>query len=113
MKISAKTAKALQVIRDHKVTAPSQFARLLWPDAPGWKRSSTVGRNSNGSAKGTGMRLGGGGYLAKLRKRGLIYGYQNIGIPYYLSKEGKESLDEWEKANPQKEVIAVEKEEER
>ena len=30
-----------------------------------------------------------------------------------IEEEGKESLDEWEKANPQKEVIAVEKEEER
>lgn len=97
--ITDKAAKALQIIRDHNITMPSQFGRLLWPDDPGWKRLGKAG--PNGVAHGTGMRLASGAYLGKLERRGLIRRRYSIdeNRPYALTDAGTTALNEWEKGN--------------
>lgn len=92
--ITDTTARALQLIRDHKIDSPSQFALLMWPDNPNWKKSGRAG--PNGSAKGIGMRLAGGAYLGKLNRRGLIKHSISLRLPYRLTDEGKSLLSHWE-----------------
>lgn len=48
---------------------PEAFARQMWPDSRGWQRRTKCG---NGVCIGGGMRLAAGGYLGKLRAKGLI-----------------------------------------
>lgn len=86
IKITTKTLRALEVIRDHNITMPSQFARLLWPNAPGWKVAVRTGR---GSSRGRQMKSAGGVYLARLVKRDLI---METGRGYMLTKAGREVL---------------------
>lgn len=66
--ITETTKRALEIIRNHRITAPRQFAEFMWPDSQGWSRTTHAG------VRGGGMSLAGGGYLGKLRKLGLITG---------------------------------------
>ena len=75
--------EALRIIRDHEIDSPRQFALFMWPDAAGWNR---LGKCGQGTTRGGGMNLAGGAYLGKLKKRGLIYRYQER---FYLTDEGK------------------------
>jgi len=84
MKLSAKTLAALQIIRAHPGIQPREFARLMWPDSDGFRRSSRCGR---GSSRGGGMNLAGGGYLGRLRRCGLITWDQS------LTEAGLEALE--------------------
>lgn len=68
--LTPKQRQALELLRDHQIDSPTQFARLMWPDADGWRRVGRCGLN--GSTRGVGMRLGAGGYLGRLRKAGFI-----------------------------------------
>lgn len=63
-------AKALNILKDHGPLSPRQFARLMWPDSPGWCRVSKCG--PYGSTRGGGMNLAGGGYLGKLHRKGWV-----------------------------------------
>ena len=84
--ITETTRRALEIIRSHRITAPRQFARFMWPDNPGWSRTTRAG------VRGGGMALAGGGYLGKLRKRGLITGGYND-IPIALTEKGRVALE--------------------
>lgn len=77
--------RALELIRLHVIDSPGQFAWLMWPDAPGWKRLVKAG--PNGVCHGGGMRLAGGGYLGKLKKAGLIARSPLSGI-YHVTPQG-------------------------
>lgn len=69
MKKTDATLRALKIIADNEITAPSQFGELMWPDNPNWDKPGKCGR---GSGRGVGMRLASGAYLGKLKRRGLI-----------------------------------------
>jgi hypothetical protein len=58
--------KALNIIRDHPIDSPRQFARFMWPDSERWKNHTKAG--PNGVVRGGGMSLAGGGYLGRLCK---------------------------------------------
>jgi len=94
--ISDSTARALLLIRNHKIDSPRQFARFMWPDSDGWKRHSKAG--PNGVSRGGGMNLAAGGYLGKLERRRLIRRSITVVLPYRLTEEGSAALDEWKKA---------------
>ena len=79
--VTETTKRALEIIRDHHITMPHQFARFMWPDNPAWSRTTKAG------VRGGGMNLAGGGYLGKLRKWGLITGGFN-GMVAHLTSEG-------------------------
>ena len=96
--ISDLTAKALLLIRNHKIDSPRQFARFMWPDSAGWKRTSKAG--PNGTSRGGGMNLAAGGYLGKLERRKLIRRSITVVLPYRLTEEGNAALDEWQRARP-------------
>jgi hypothetical protein len=78
---------ALLLIKHNEIDRPGEFARLLWPDSEGWQRRSKVG---HGTTIGGGMRLAGGGFIGKLRQRGLIAG--GIGYHYFLTEKGRRLL---------------------
>ena len=70
------TQRALKIVLDNvaeRMTA-SEFAVLMWPDSPCWRRVTRCGR---GSHAGKGMWLAAGSFLRKLEKRGLIYRCDN------------------------------------
>jgi hypothetical protein len=91
------TKKALEIIKEKGPIKPKRFAKFMWPDSDGWSTHTNCG---HGVTRGGGMNLAAGGYLGKLRKRGLIEkklerwpteGYRNKG--YILSKEGKKKIE--------------------
>jgi hypothetical protein len=97
--ISAETAKALQIVRDHDITMPRQFARFMWPDSEAWKHHTKAG--PNGVAKGGGMPLAAGGYLGKLQRRGLVRIWYGFGgnRSFKITDAGIAALEKWTKEN--------------
>lgn len=89
------TKRALTIIRDHGPIRPREFADLMWPDSPGHNRYSKCG--PKGSHRGGGMYLAAGGYLGKLRRRGLIryedHYLSGWWLGYVLTDEGKKALE--------------------
>ena len=88
--ITETTKRALEIIRNHRITMPRQFAEFMWPDNPAWKHHTKCG--PSGTAHGGGMNLAGGAYLGKLRKRGLITGGYND-MPIRLTAKGQAALE--------------------
>lgn len=87
-------ARALTVIQQQGkvIDRPSDFAYYMWPDSRGWTRAAKCGY---GTSKGGGMRTAAGGYLGKLRKRGLITSWPGgrSGMTVYkLTEEGSQLL---------------------
>jgi len=66
-KLTPAQEKALGIVLKHGPIRPRGFARKMWPDSDGWRRSSKCG--PKGSARGGGMNLAGGGYLGKLARK--------------------------------------------
>ena len=102
--MSTKQVHALMILRDHGPLTPREFARLMWPDAPGWRASSNCG--PNGAATGMGMPRAGGGYLGKPRKIGLVstshvagQGRLRTRVMYELTNAGLKALMEWKACN--------------
>lgn len=96
--ISETTRRALRIIRDNpeRIRFAKDFARLMWPDSPAWKRSKKCGY---GSHLGGGMYSAGGGYLGKLEKMGLIRcgyreGLNEFARRWTLTAEGERALAE-------------------
>jgi len=67
MKLTEPQKRALRILRDHGPLRPREFARLMWPDSPGWNRLHNCG--PYGASYGTMMPMCGGAYLAKLTYR--------------------------------------------
>ena len=89
--LTTKARRALEIVRDHGPIKPSWFAKKMWPDAPGWQRFSKCG--PNGAHQGSGMMMAGGGFLAKLRRRGLVsMRFRASYHEYELTTEGQEAL---------------------
>lgn len=83
--------KALLIIRDHSPSRPREFAYMMWKDSPKWKNKVKAG--NNGVAKGGGMPLAAGGYLGKLRSKGLIkIIVHDSGYTYILTQEAHDLL---------------------
>ncbi|WP_415912263.1 hypothetical protein [Neptuniibacter sp. QD37_11] len=83
------TIKSLKIVSKHPGVTPGQFAKLYFPsDHEGWQRTARAGR---GVCRGGGLRLWAGGWLGKLRKRGLINSHNNI------TSEGNVLLREYAK----------------
>lgn len=97
--ITAKQAAALRVVRDRPGVFPREFARALWPDAPGWRVSVKCG--PNGSHRGGQMYQAGGAYLGRLARVGLVSrtpsGFQSGA---WLTRKGEDALAEFDRANP-------------
>ncbi len=62
--------RALAILARHEPLLPNEFARLMWPDAPGWRHHTRCGRK--GVTPGGGMVLAAAGYLGRLSKAGRI-----------------------------------------
>ena len=69
-KVTNPQNRALQILSENRIERPGQFARLMWPDAEGWARTTKCG--AYGVCRGGGMRMAAGGYLGRLRKAGLV-----------------------------------------
>lgn len=69
IKLSESQRRALGIIKEFPSVGPRDFARMMWPDSPGWKSSSGHGAHTR---RGGGMWLAGGAYLGRLRAAGLI-----------------------------------------
>lgn len=87
--------RALEIVARYGPIMPREFAALMWPDSPGWKRHSKCG--PKGVSQGGGMRLAAGGYLGRLRKRGLVnyvrlHAY-SLYFGYAISAKGKSCLE--------------------
>jgi hypothetical protein len=57
-----------------------EVARVIWPDAPGWKVHVRTG--PNGVSSGRQMKTAGGAYMARLVKLGLVrpcHGTRSVG----------------------------------
>lgn len=67
-KLTEPQMRALRILHEHGPLRPREFARLMWPDSPGWDRLHNCG--PYGAAYGTMMPMCGGSYLAKLKCRG-------------------------------------------
>lgn len=87
--------KAILIIGQRGSVRPRQFARLFWPDSEGWQRHAKAG--PHGVSQGGGMSLAAGGYLGKLRRKGLLKPNVQLmlrptehGSIYTLSDKGRE-----------------------
>lgn len=81
--------RALEILRDHGPIRPREFARVMWPDSPGWNFPAKSG--PRGTHRGGGMYLAAGGLLGKLRREGLSSRDTLIG--HTLSPTGREALE--------------------
>ena len=68
--MTSRQLQALEIIRSNPGITAKQFAHFFWPDHDGQYKHSNNG--SNGSTLGKTMWLMGGGYLGKLRNKGLV-----------------------------------------
>ncbi len=76
--------RALEILKYNMIEAPSQFARLMWPDSEGWKHHTKKG---HGTTRGGGMAVAAGCYLGKLRRAGLV-----SNMSFILTAKGEEAL---------------------
>ena len=79
--------RALKIIVNNPDIRPSEFAEKMWPDSLGHKKFTRCGY---GTHRGGGMHLAGGGFLGRLRRKGLIGRGWKAG--YYLTNKGFETL---------------------
>lgn len=96
--------RALRILVAVDEITPRAFARKMWPDSPGWKRSYRCG--PNGSSRGSMMSMAGGGYLGKLTRmdpplacmlfRSRRYPFSRTSA-YVVSRQGREALDKYDK----------------
>tara|TARA_R110000772_G_C13310332_1_gene440582 strand:- start:13509 stop:13814 length:306 start_codon:yes stop_codon:yes gene_type:complete len=96
--ITDKTAKALEIldVEYGRDLSAGQFAMQMWPDSDGWKRVKNTG---NGATSGKGMWLSGGSYLAKLRKRDLVWNDIKGGTSVWkISSNGRIALKEYKES---------------
>jgi len=93
IKAPLKTLMALVVLhKAEKPLSPRAFAKLMWPDSPGWRRSARCG--PNGVSRGGGMNLAAGGLLGKLAKQGLAtLNFASSPPGWVLSEKGKHAVD--------------------
>lgn len=90
-KTEIKAIKILDVEYGRELSA-RQFAEEMWPDSPGWDKSTN---NSYGAQRGKGMWLAAGGYLRKLQRKGLVTAnYDSASTKWRASHEGKQKLRE-------------------
>ena len=104
IKLTLPQRKALEIVQEFGPIRPREFARKMWPDSRGWRRSARCG--PNGSHRGGGMYLAGGGYLGKLCRKGWIRDeYEQVYSlrrkkfelwrkGYTLTSEGRKALEE-------------------
>ena len=85
--ISEQCYKALCFIRDNPKCYAGQVGEVLWGDKP-WARRP-AGDNGGGSL----VACVAGGYMGRLNKRNLVYGYSGS---YLLTGEGSKAIDEFE-----------------
>lgn len=70
MSLTHSQRRALEIVQENPGIRPREFAKGMWPDSPGWKRSAKCG--PNGAHRGGGMYTAGGAYLGKLEGLGLV-----------------------------------------
>ncbi len=70
MNLTPQQRKALKILQEHGPLTPRRFAKLMWPDSPGWDVMTNCGQY--GVTRGGCMNLSAGAYLGKLRKKGLV-----------------------------------------
>ncbi len=97
MTLTDKTLQALRILKEHGPLAPRRFAKHMWPESAGWRRYTNCG--PYGVTRGGGMNLAAGGFLGKLRRRGLVDWRPRDRMPkapyvYALSEKGRKALDD-------------------
>lgn len=70
--LTAAQRRAYDVLREKQPVSPREFAKLLYPDSPGWKRVTRKFGGHTGAMGGT-MPMIGARMLWKLRDLGLAY----------------------------------------
>lgn len=96
-KITESLLRALRAIqtlhsqRNQGVQA-RQLARELWPDSPGWSRTSNCGKN--GAMRGKGPTFAATALLRRLSRLGLVRNRTNDNFisQYFLTDEGLAAL---------------------
>lgn len=96
MKATPSVLRGLQIVADagDQGIRPREFARAMWPDSPGWQRSSRSG--PNGTHRGGGMYLTGGAFLGRLERAGLTYHARNYeyDTSHAITQAGLKFLEE-------------------
>jgi len=81
--------RALRILSEYEEGIhPKRFAELMWPDSPCWTKLYNCG--PNGASFGVAMYRAAGGYLGRLRKKGVVrcrYDYS-----YIITNAGKALL---------------------
>lgn len=95
-KMTEARRKALAILDNHGPVTAGQFARMMWPDSPGWSRP--IGCGPKGSHKGRGMYLSAGCYLNKLKNDGLadfvIRSLFHVQYTWVITSQGRRLLKE-------------------
>ena len=91
-------ARALVILKEHGPQRAREFAKLMWPDSPGWDRWASCSRHT---IKGAHMWLKGGQYLSHLYQKGWVRQYwRDRNDPfkhanaYYITDAGNVALRE-------------------
>ena len=63
--------RALELIRQHGEVSAAQFARLFWPNSPGWKAARRHDRIAG--AHGAGLIMSAGAFLGRMEADGLLF----------------------------------------
>lgn len=87
--------RSLEILADNEPLMPSEFANLFFPrNHPGWTRSCKCG--AYGSTTGSGLVMWAGGWLGKLRKKGLVQRHHDRARRYdsfVLTEEGYRTIN--------------------
>jgi hypothetical protein len=87
--VSPTERKVLIFLRDHGETTARVVAEHLWPDSPGWHRTSKRSGAGGGGAYGVGLPMRAGSILGKLWKQGLVSHGRSL---WKIKKSGEEAL---------------------
>jgi hypothetical protein len=88
-------AKALRILAEGPIR-PREFAKVMWPDSPAWKRTAKCG--PNGAHYGGGMYTAAGGYLGRLYRDGLAHRSLHDAGSYIITRKGLDALAAHESA---------------
>jgi len=86
--------RALAILAQVDKITPGDFARKMWPDSPGWRRSYKCG--PYGASMGIAMARTGGAYLGRLSRKGfveMVSRGRGLSHSWAITQAGREALE--------------------
>lgn len=89
--LNERQARALLIVRDHGPIRAGEFAKMYFPDHPGWAKAIDAGYGN--MRVGGGMAICAGGFLAKLVNKCLIEKEDGY---FTITPDGRAAIRLWQ-----------------